>query len=123
MLGLFLCVRLTLIPAEAQPVPGAARRALRRLAAHRLKSHRRLHAPDRRRPRRPGTGRGGLGPHGPALGSSRTHLSPRGRTLRLQSARLAVRSRALERSGVRQAFATGPSAGLGNHSLWDGQRR
>ena len=48
--GVFLCVRLTLILAEAQPSPGAARRALLRLAGHRLPRHRRLHAPDRPRP-------------------------------------------------------------------------
>ena len=49
-LGLFLCVPLTLILAATQPVPGAARRALLRLAGHRLPRHRRLHAPDRPRP-------------------------------------------------------------------------
>ena len=49
-LGLFLCVRLTLILAAAQPAPGAARRALRRLPGHRLPRHQHLHAPDRPRP-------------------------------------------------------------------------
>jgi len=48
VLGLFLCVRLTLILAAAQPAPGAARRALRRLPGHRLPRHQHLHAPDRR---------------------------------------------------------------------------
>jgi len=47
VLGLFLCVRLTLILAAAQPAPGAARRALRRLPGHRLPRHQHLHAPDR----------------------------------------------------------------------------
>lgn len=50
VLGLFLCVRLTLILAAAQPAPGAARRALRRLPGHRLPRHQHLHAPDRPRP-------------------------------------------------------------------------
>ena len=50
VLGLFLCVRLTLILAEAQHVPGAARRGLRRLAGHHLTRHQRLHVPDRPRP-------------------------------------------------------------------------
>ena len=66
VLGLFVCVRLTLILAAPQPAPGAARRALLRLAGHRLPCHRRLHAPDRPRPQRPGTSRGGPGPHRPA---------------------------------------------------------
>ena len=65
-LGRFLCVRLTLILAAAQPAPGAARRALLCLPGHRLTSHRRLHAPDRPRPQRPGASRGGPGPHRPA---------------------------------------------------------
>ena len=64
--GVFLCVRLTLILAAAQPAPGAARRALRRLADHRLPGDWCLHAPDR-----PGFGSqcadcGGPGPHRPA---------------------------------------------------------
>ena len=50
VLGLFLCVRLTLILAEAQHVPGAARQGLRRLADHHLTRHQRLHVPDRPRP-------------------------------------------------------------------------
>ena len=50
VLGLFLCVRLTLILAEAQHVPGAARRGLRRLAGDHLTRHQRLHVPDRPRP-------------------------------------------------------------------------
>ena len=50
VLGLFLCVRLTLILAEAQHVPGAARQGLRRLAGHHLTRHQRLHVPDRPRP-------------------------------------------------------------------------
>ena len=48
--GVFLCVRLTLILAEAQHVPGAARQGLRRLADHHLTRHQRLHVPDRPRP-------------------------------------------------------------------------
>ena len=66
VLGLFLCVRLTLILAAAQPAPGAARRALRRLPGHRLPRHRRLHAPDRPGPPSLCTDGGGPRPHGPA---------------------------------------------------------
>ena len=55
VLGLFLCVRLTL------PAPGAARRGLQYLAGHRLPHHRRLHAPDRGSRQRPGAGCGGAG--------------------------------------------------------------
>ena len=65
-LGLFVCVRLTLILAAAQPAPGAARRALRRLAGHRLSRHQRLHAPDCRMPERQCSNGGGPGCHGPA---------------------------------------------------------
>ena len=43
VLGLFLCVRLPLILAAAQPAPGAARRVLRRLPSHRLPRHQHLH--------------------------------------------------------------------------------
>ena len=66
VLGVFLCVRLTLILAEAQPSPGAARRGLLRLPGHRLPGDWCLHTPDSRRPQRPGTSRGGPGPHRPA---------------------------------------------------------
>ena len=66
VLGLFLCVRLTLILAAAQPAPGAARRALRRLPGHRLPRHQHLHAPDRPGPPSLCTDGGGPGPHGPA---------------------------------------------------------
>ncbi len=45
VLGLYLCVRLTLILAELQPAPGDTRRGLRRLAGHRLPRHHRLHTP------------------------------------------------------------------------------
>ena len=45
VLGLYLCVRLTLILAEVQPAPGDTRRGLRRLPAHRLPRHHRLHTP------------------------------------------------------------------------------
>ena len=50
----------------AQPAPGAARRALRRLPSHRLPRHQHLHAPDRRMPERQCSNGGGPGPHGPA---------------------------------------------------------
>lgn len=50
VLGVFLCVRLALILAEAQPSPGAARRGLRRLPGHRLPGDWCLHTPDRPRP-------------------------------------------------------------------------
>jgi len=66
VLGLFLCVRLTLILAEAQHVPGAARRGLRRLAGHHLTRHQRLHVPDRPRPGEQWADRGGPRPHSPA---------------------------------------------------------
>ena len=66
VLGLFLCVRLTLILAAAQPAPGAARRALRRLAGHRLPRHQHLHAPDRPGPPSLCIDGGGSGPRGPA---------------------------------------------------------
>ena len=44
-LELFLCVRLTLILAAPQPVPGAARRGLLCLAGHHLSRHRRAYTP------------------------------------------------------------------------------
>ena len=65
-LGLFLlCAPDPDVP-EAQPAPGAARRALRRLPGHRLPRHRRLHAPDRPGPPSLCTDGGGPRPHGPA---------------------------------------------------------